>query len=136
MSRANVELVRRAFLAAIRRPKPDVATVNALYHPHHELVTPLSRLEGTTFRGMSGFRAWLTTRGEDWDSLKFRLERVEELDDDRVLVACSFIGTGRRGGVPIQQVQGLVVTVQGGKVARTEAYSTVEDALEAVGLRE
>ena len=35
MSLENVEIVRRAMEAANRRPKPDFATVNDLYHPDH-----------------------------------------------------------------------------------------------------
>jgi hypothetical protein len=33
MSRENVELVTRAMRAATARPKPDFATMNALFHP-------------------------------------------------------------------------------------------------------
>jgi ketosteroid isomerase-like protein len=64
MPRENVEVVRRALEAAVRKPKPDFATVNALYDPDHELVTPISRLEGATLRGAEGFRTWLTGIGE------------------------------------------------------------------------
>jgi ketosteroid isomerase-like protein len=136
MSGENLELVRRAFEAAIRRPRPDFTTVNALFHPDHELVTPLSRLEGATYGGAAGFGAWLRSRGEDWDGLTFRLEQVVELDEDRVLLASAFMGRSKRGGVPIEQVQGLVVSVRDGKVVRTEAYSTVDEALASVGAHE
>jgi ketosteroid isomerase-like protein len=136
MSGENLELVRRAFAAAIRRPRPDFATVNALFHPDHELVTPLSRLEGATHSGAAGFGDWLRSRGEDWDGLTFRLDQLVALDEDRVLVASSFMGRSKRGGVPIEQVQGLVVSVRDGKVVRTEAYSSVDEALASVGARE
>jgi ketosteroid isomerase-like protein len=129
VSRDNVEIVRRAYAAAFRRPKPDFATVNELYHPAHELVTPLSRLEGTTYSGAAGFREWFSSRADDWDSVTFRLQEAVEIDDSRVLLGATFHGRGKRAGVPIEQLQGFVVTVRDGQVVRTEAYSTVDEAL-------
>jgi hypothetical protein len=51
MSEENVEIVRRATEAALRRP-PDWNTVNALYHPRHELISLISRVEGAGGRRM------------------------------------------------------------------------------------
>jgi ketosteroid isomerase-like protein len=136
MSRENVEVVRRAFEAALRKPKPDFATVNALYDPNHELVTPIRRLEGVTLRGAEGFRTWLRDVGEHWESWEMRLDPPTEIDHDRVLVRWWFVGRGKRGGVPVEQLNAFVVTVRDGKVARTETYSSPREALEAVGLRE
>jgi hypothetical protein len=56
MSEENVEIARRAMTAAFQRPKPDFATVNALYHPDHELISGLSDVEGRSFPGIRGFR--------------------------------------------------------------------------------
>jgi ketosteroid isomerase-like protein len=131
MSQEIAEIARRAYEAGTRRPRPDFATVNALYDPEHELVTPLSRLEGTSYRGKAGFGEWLGSRPEDWDELTFRLDDVRVLDDERVLLAAAFTGRGRRGGVEVEQQQGLIVTVRGGRVVRTEAYSSVDEALAA-----
>jgi ketosteroid isomerase-like protein len=126
-----VEIARRAYEAGTRRPKPDLETVNALYHPDHELVTPLSRLEGTTFRGAAGFREWLTSRPDDWDSMAFEVDEARAIDDTRVLLAGTFSARSRRGGVPVEQEQGVIVTVRGGQVTRTEAYNSVAEALSA-----
>ncbi len=123
-----VDIARRAYEAGTRRPEPDLATVNALYHRDHELVTPLSRLEGTTYRGMSGFSKWLGSRPEDWDSMTFRLEGAHAIDGERVLLVTAFTGRGRRGGVNIEQEQGLIVTVRDGRVVRTDAYNSVDEA--------
>ena len=128
MSGGNVEIVRRAYAAAFRRPKPDFATVNALFHPNHELVTPLSRLEGTTYSGAAGFREWFSSRADDWESVTFQPQEAVDLDDARVLLSATFTGRGKRAGVPVEQLQGLVVTVRDGKVVRTEAFSTLDEA--------
>ena len=135
-STGNVEIVRRALAAAVRRPKPDFATVNALYDPDHELVTPMSRLEGASLRGAQGFRTWLSGISGDWDSLEPRIDRLTEIDQDRVLVEWQFIAHSKRGGVPIEQRNGFVVTVRDGKVVRSENYSSPEEALAAVQVGE
>lgn len=126
-----VAIARRAYEAGTRQPKPDLATVNALYDPDHELVTPLSRLEGTSFRGAAGFREWFTSRPEDWDAMAFRLDEATAIDESRVLLATTFTAQSRRGGVPVEQQQGLIVTVEGGKVTRTEAYNSLDEARSA-----
>ena len=126
-----VAIARRAYEAGTRQPKPDLAAVNALYDPDHELVTPLSRLEGTSFRGAAGFREWVTSRPEDWDAMAFRLDEATAIDESRVLLATTFTAQSRRGGVPVEQQQGLIVTVEGGKVTRTEAYNSLDEARSA-----
>ena len=134
MSKENVELVRRAATAVFRRPKPDFATVNALYHPDHEQTTFVSRIEGpSSSRGAAGFRAWLDSFGETFESWDASLEGVSEIDDDRVLVEGVFTASGKRGGVPVTQRFAQVVTVRDGKVVRSETYSSPEEALAAVG---
>lgn len=131
MTEDIVEIARRAYEAGTRRPRPDFETVNALYHRDHELVTPLSRLEGASYDGMEGFREWFSSRVEDWDELAFELEGAARIDAERVLVAARFSGRGKRGGVRIEEVQGQVMTVRDGRVVRTEAFSTVDEAIAA-----
>jgi ketosteroid isomerase-like protein len=124
-----VQIARRAYEAGTRRPKPDFETVNALYHPEHELVTPLSRLEGTSYTGADGFREWLGSRPEDWESMTFRIDDARAIDEERALLVATFVGRGRRGGVEVEQEQGLIVTVRDGQVVRTESYNSVDEAL-------
>lgn len=134
MSAENVKIVRRAFEAATRRPKPDFATVNALYHPDHELSSATGRLEGTEpLRGAAGFRELLATTGEamSWESA---VERLSAIDDDRVLLTWRVTARGSQSGAPTEQRLAAIVTVRDGKVTRTENYSSVEQALEAAGL--
>jgi ketosteroid isomerase-like protein len=119
VSRQNVEIARRAYAAAFRQPKPDFAVVNALFDPDHELVSPISEVEGETFRGALGFRRYLDAIGEVWDSWLPEIEGLAEIDDDRVLLAVVFKGLSR-GGVPIEQRYVTFVTVHDGRVTRTE----------------
>ena len=136
MSRENVEIVRRAYDAVTRRPKPDFATVNALYHPDHVLVAGISNVDGSSFRGAQGFREWLANMNEAFGSVETRIDAVQEIDSDRVLVDAVFSARGRAGGVPIERRTGQVVTVNQGRLMRTEVCPSHEQALEALGLSE
>ena len=60
--------------------------------------------------------------------MTFRLDEARAIDKERVLLATTFVGRGRRGGVEVEQRQGLIVTVRDGRVVRTEAYNSVDEA--------
>jgi ketosteroid isomerase-like protein len=134
VSQANVEIVRRGIEAATRRPKPDFATMNDLFHPNHEFVSLLDALEGGTHRGGRGYRDWLLNAREtiEWEP---RLEQVTEIDADRVLVITHARFRGKASGVTLPEERyASIVTVRGLKIVRTEVYSSPEQALEAAGL--
>jgi ketosteroid isomerase-like protein len=135
MSQENVEIVRRGFEAAFRTPEPDFATMNALYHPDHELISLRDALEGETHHGARGYRDWQLDTQETlpWETT---LEKVTELDDDRVLVVMPTRSRGTSSGVVLDQKLASIVTVRGGKILRTEVYPSTEEALKAVGLGE
>jgi ketosteroid isomerase-like protein len=128
---SNVEIVRRAAEAVMRRPKPDFATINALFHPDHEFVSILAGLDGRAFRGASGFREYLTTLAETWESYNWTLEELSEIDEDRVLLVTIHYNRTRRDSVSMRGVFASVMTVRDGKIVRTETYSSPEEALDA-----
>jgi ketosteroid isomerase-like protein len=131
----NVEIVRRGIEAAIRRPKPDYAAVNHLYHPDHEFISLVdSTLEGGSHRGIDGYREWLLGMEEtiQWTP---RLERVTEIDADRVLAIVPTSHVGRSSGVVLSEERiGVIVTVRDGKIVRSEVYPSPEKALKAAGV--
>jgi hypothetical protein len=136
MSQENVEIVRRAVAAALRRPKPDFATMNELYHPAHELVSRADAFEGGSHRGMRGYRDWRQGVEETVQS-RSRLEDVREIDGERVLVITPTRHEGRSNGVVFDEERvASIVTVRESKIVRTEIYSTPTEALKAVGLEE
>jgi ketosteroid isomerase-like protein len=135
MSYENVEIARRAIEAVVRTPKPDFAAVNTLFDPDHELVS-LTTLRGPAMRGAHGFREWLTNTGDAFESWQARVEEVRAIDKTRVLVVLTFMIEGRGSGIPYDQQMGMVITVRGGRIIRTETYPTPDEALEALGLRD
>jgi ketosteroid isomerase-like protein len=132
----HVEIARQAFQAALRKPKPDFETVNALFHPDHDLVSLMRFRSGPSLRGAEGFREWLKERDEAFGSWEAKLEKSKAIDAERALLVLSFGIQGRQSGVPYEQRMGVVVTVRNGKVIRTETYASPEEALEATGLSE
>ena len=135
MSQQNVEIVRRAFQAAFCKP-PDFDTMDALYRPDHAFVSLIQRIEGGVAEGGRGYRDWLAENDESWERWDVELEQVRSIDGDRVLVDSTFTGISKRGRVPVKQSSTAIVTVRDRKIARTELYSSAEQALEAAGLSE
>jgi hypothetical protein len=82
MSSSTVELVRRAVVAAGRRPQPDWKTINELFHPEHELHSPLEGLEGGYAGGAAGFRDMLVGSRQAAPRCCFRLERYGDAGGD------------------------------------------------------
>ena len=132
MSEGNAEIVRRAFEAGLRRPKPDFATVNALFHPDHVLESMTSRVEGRDFQGGRGFREWLADMDQTWESWEVRIDRVTEIDDERVLMVTVTSARSKRG-ISLTQDSGFIVTIRDGRIVRTENPGSVERALEIAG---
>lgn len=134
MSRENVEIVRRAFLAALRKPEPDFETVNALFDPDHELVSLISAVEGRSFVGARGFREWLADIDATWDSWDAEMGEIQDVGGERVLAAFTFLGHSRGAGVALERPSWFVSTVRDGKLVRTESYESESQALEAAGM--
>jgi hypothetical protein len=127
MSRENVEVVRRVNEAFDAK---DMEALLAEHHANVEIVVLRSQIEGP-YRGHDGLRRM----AGDVFAADFEL-RIDEIRDcgNRVLVLGHQHATVR--GVPFDHVLAEVYEIEGGKVARMQAFSTVEQALEAVGLRE
>jgi ketosteroid isomerase-like protein len=136
MSEENVEIVREAIGAALRRPKPDWDRMNELFHPDHEFLSRFEKgLGGRVGRGAQGYRDWLAHTAEmiEWET---RLGDVTNIDDERVLAMTPTKIRGRQSGAESEQPLASIVTVRDGKVVRTEAFGSKDEALKAAGLSE
>ena len=135
MSRENVEIVLRALNAAVRRPKPDVATMNALFLPDHVLVGDLQRnLAEEPIEGGEGYRAML--QATDVMSWETAIESAVDVGPQTVLAVGMTAFTGGASGVRQERRMWVVVTLADRKLARTEVFFDPAQALEAVGLTE
>ena len=137
MSRENVEIVRAVYDAVARR---DAATVLALYDPDVELDgsrLPESHLGSQThpLRGHQGLRELHREWNEAWENAE---DHCEELIDagEHVVSVVTRRGRGLASGIEVETRRGGVWTIRDGKVIRTVWFPSVEEALEAVGIRE
>jgi len=128
MSQENVEIVRRINAAIHAR---DMAALLAEHHSDVEIVVLRSEIEGP-YRGHDGLRRMATDMFEA--NFGQRIDEVRDLGDNRVLVLGHQHATP--GGARWEHSLAEIFEIQGGKVARLQAFRTVEEALQAAGLRE
>jgi ketosteroid isomerase-like protein len=136
MSQENLDLVVRAVQAALKRPKPDFETVNALYHPDHVLV-PLSAntLGEGEAKGAEGYKTWLRLT-DDAVSWEGELRGAVDVGPDKVLVVTQTRFKGASSGIETEERTWTVVTVTEGKITRSDVYNDAIQALEAAGISE
>jgi ketosteroid isomerase-like protein len=128
MSQENLEVVRRVDEAIAAK---DMEALVAEHHPNVEIVVLRSEIEGP-YRGHDGLRRMATDMFEaDFGQ---RIDEMRELSGDRVLVL------GRQhatvSGAPWEHSLAEIFEIEAGKVARLQAFRTVEEALAAGGLRD
>ena len=136
MSQENLDLVVRATKAALKRPKPDFETVNALYHPEHVLVPLAANTLGEgEAKGAAGYKAWLQ-QTDDAVSWEGDLKGAVDVGPDKVLVVTQARFKGASSGIETEERAWSLVTVTEGKLMRTDVFNDPIQALEAAGLSE
>jgi ketosteroid isomerase-like protein len=86
------------------------------------------------YRGHEGFRKWLL---EDWGSAweSYTIEPEQYVDaGDSVVSVFTLTARGKGSGVETRRRNAIVNTVQNGRIARVEYYTTEEEARAAAGL--
>jgi ketosteroid isomerase-like protein len=133
MSRPNIELVKVGLQAGAQRPKPDFETINDVYDPDHVFV-PVS-VETAEVKGGSGYKAWLE-ESEDIMRWTMEFEGAVEIGTRTILAEATMQFHGGSSEIDIEQRLWMIVTVENGRITRTEAYLDPAEALQAAGLRE
>ena len=131
-----MEIVRRAIEA--NRSGPPAETVEKaaqLAHPDFEFVSRLTAVEGGSYRGIDGARAYYADLADAWQEWHNELREVAEVGQDTVLTESVFRGTGR-SGVDADLRSFVVWTLSEGRIIRMHSYPSREEALEAAGLAE
>jgi ketosteroid isomerase-like protein len=131
MAQENVETVRRGYEHFNRSGEVDYSVLDP------EIVYDLSRrtFDPLVFRGHEGVREFLTLVREQWGSR--RMEPQYILDAGETVVASvRLVGVGRQSGVETTANAAHVWTFREGKIVRLTVFQTLEEALEAVELRE
>jgi ketosteroid isomerase-like protein len=136
MSQENVQIVRRAFEAATRKPEPDLETLSELAHPDHEMTTDYGAMGGDSFFGIEGFRKALTEFDTDWGQWHQELDEFLEAGDDAVVVLGHLVAQGQSSGIPVEGSWAALVKLRERQIASTRFFLNRDEALEAAGLRE
>jgi ketosteroid isomerase-like protein len=129
MSQENVEVVRRFY------GDPDPwGTFAAFVAPDAEFDFTAVYPDGSVLRGIDEVRRF---RDEvPWESLHFEVERLIEVDEERVLALVRAVGVGQLSGVSGEARVAHEFTIRTGLLVRFKVYGDRADALEAAGLRE
>ena len=133
MAQENVALVH-AGLDAVNRG--GVEAVLQMCDPEIEWIAiPGFLPDAEDYHGRAGVRAWFEKVGETFGKVEWEAEEVVE-NGERLLVALSLRATGRASGIAGEFRIFQVWTIRDSKLVRLESYLTLDEALEAAGLRE
>jgi ketosteroid isomerase-like protein len=132
MSQENVEIVRRGIDAWNRADHDEWL---AVFAPEAEWQTTGRFADKGVYRGREGLADYWTEFREDIEEVSSSISQIRAIGD-KVFVAATATGRGRRSKAGFEVPVWFVMTFRGGMVVRVETYDDPEQALEAAGLRE
>jgi ketosteroid isomerase-like protein len=133
MSQENVETSANA-IAALNRDGVDGFL--AYCDPDVEWITPPDWPEEPMYKGHDGVRRAIALFGEQLDDFRVEMERVVDVDEDRVVVLLYQSGRIKGSGHTLREPLGVATEFRGGKATRFQVYFSWQEALQAVGLAE
>jgi ketosteroid isomerase-like protein len=132
----NLELARRGYDSL---NKGEIDRFLSLAHPDYEFHTGVGVPSiPRVVRGREELRAWIRQWYEEpWEEpLQMEVERIEELDDGRVLALLTLRAVGRESGAPVETEYAHILTFRDGLCLRVDGFPTWRRALAAAGLPE
>ena len=136
MSEENVEVVRRAFESLRSGLSAEtVEEVLALADPECEFTSRLASVEGATYRGHDGLRAYREDLADAFQEWRNDLHAITELAPDAVLTEGTFRATGK-SGVDVELYSATVWVLSDSCIVEAHAYPSRQEALKAAGLSE
>ena len=134
MSRANVEIAKRAMDAFNRRDSDsydDLVTEDFEWPPGLGAAVE----GGGSYVGREGMETFLGEVLDTWEEFRLFADDFRDLGD-RVLVLCRTEGRGRGSGVPVNAREAMLCDFREGKISRIRNYLDQGEALRAAGLDE
>jgi ketosteroid isomerase-like protein len=134
MENENVKIVRQAYEA--NRSGPPAETVDralVLAHPDCEFISRLTSVEGATYRGHEGVRAYFEDLADAFREWRNEVDQITEVGPQVVMTEGICRATGK-SGVEVELRTAMVWELSDGKVIALHAYPTRQEALEAAGL--
>jgi ketosteroid isomerase-like protein len=133
VSQRNVEISYDA-IAALNRD--GVEGFLAYCDPNVEWITPPNWLEDRVLNGYDGVRRAIALFDEQLDDFRVDMERIVDVDDDRVVVLLYQRGRIKGSGHTLEQPLGVATEFRDSKATRFKVYFSWEEALKAAGLPE
>jgi ketosteroid isomerase-like protein len=131
VSQENLDVVSRSISAINER---DVEAYLAHCAADVELINPASGVEGP-FRGEQGIRRFFEGIEESTTRFELEVERLQPIDDKRVLVFLVLHFESERGFLQTQPLTTLY-GLDGGRLSRITVFADRDQALSAAGLRQ
>jgi ketosteroid isomerase-like protein len=130
MSQENVEIVRSAYAAghALTEMARHIA-------PNAEFDFSDVWPDEPIIRGLEAMRAFNDT-GPWGGSMRFDVQRLVDVDDQRVLALVQAQAVGHVSGAPVAAPAAHLFTIRDGFMVRMKVYRDHQEALKAVGLAE
>ena len=114
----------------------DLDAFLALMAEDVEFTSMVAEVEGTTFRGHDGIRAWWETIIGAFEDAHWEVLEVLDVPGSDSRGVVHFHIAGRLGGVPVEQTMWQAVDSRDGKVRWWAFSRSKREALEAAGLSE
>jgi ketosteroid isomerase-like protein len=134
MSRENVEVVRRA-INLYEQGKPSSIFAQGLATPGAELRLQFEVRGAGTYVGLDGLTEFMRIWTEGFALWELHTERVIGAGDEVAVLAWQR-GRRKTSGAPVDNLFGMVFTLEDSKIKWVQIYVDPEDALMAAGLRE
>jgi ketosteroid isomerase-like protein len=128
MTGANVEIIRQGLEAYNRG---DVEAVLETADPDIEFVPLRSLVVGGSYHGHDGIRRFFEDLGEEWENFSIGQEDFRERED-AVLLLGEFSATGKASGMQVHSPVAWLFELRSGKVVQMRAYSSQDEALQAL----
>jgi ketosteroid isomerase-like protein len=113
--------------------------VSEFTHPDYEFHTGVQVPSiPSVVRGRDALREWIQQWYEEpWEGqLQMEIERIEELDDGRVLALLTLRAKGRGSGAPVDTEYAHILTFREGLCLRVDGFPSWKQAIAAAGLGE
>jgi ketosteroid isomerase-like protein len=130
MSEENVEVVRSYFDAFLAG---DRSSAERLTDPRFEFVPSHTSHVTAPVEGWKEFTQVLADMTSQFETYEVRPDAIIDAGDDRVVV--SHRRVAKSHGVQVEDRFAHVITVRGGRICRMASFRSLEEALEAAGLR-
>jgi ketosteroid isomerase-like protein len=129
------ELEARLRDAFDRWNRGDYALSPDFVDPDVEILSATGPLGGGTYRGYEGYARWIADMSESFDEWVLRLDELETLAPDRVLVVGAVHFRGRGSGVDVDLPCAWLMNHREGVLTRMEAFPNRVDEARAIAER-